>query len=125
MMKQGLRGALSSSSYWSRRVCQNLKSPNTRRGYMGVKHTLVLFQVSQEVNANGFSQLKKSGLDFVLLRPRLTMAKKAPVQYFGDDGKELGVFAGMGGVSRASVAACLVDAVEKITWDGTTPVITN
>ncbi|KFY18714.1 hypothetical protein V493_08395 [Pseudogymnoascus sp. VKM F-4281 (FW-2241)] len=70
--------------------------------------------------------LKKSGLDFVLLRPvRLTMGNKAPVRYLGDDGKELGLFAGMGGISRASVAACLVDAAEKSTWDGTTPVITN
>jgi putative NADH-flavin reductase len=70
--------------------------------------------------------LKNSGLDFVLLRAaRLTMGKKAPVQFLGDDGKGLGCFAGMGGISRASVAACLVDAVEKSTWDGRTPVITN
>jgi hypothetical protein len=53
------------------------------------------------------------------------MAKKAPVQFHGDDGKGLGVFAGMGGISRASVAACLVDAVEKSTWDRSTPVISN
>ncbi|GLI74666.1 hypothetical protein PoHVEF18_002912 [Penicillium ochrochloron] len=70
--------------------------------------------------------LKKSGLQFVLFRAaRLTMAKKAPVQFFGDDGKGLGVFAGLGGISRASVAACLVDAAEKSTWDRSTPVITN
>lgn len=70
--------------------------------------------------------LKKSGLEFVLFRAaRLTGAKKAPVQTFGDDGKGLGVFAGLGGISRASVAACLVDAVEKSTWDRSTPVITN
>ena len=70
--------------------------------------------------------LKKSGLKFVLLKPaRLTMAKKAPVQFLGDDGKGLGVFAGLGGISRASVAACLVDAVEKSTWDRSTPVISN
>jgi putative NADH-flavin reductase len=70
--------------------------------------------------------LKKSGLKFVLLRPaRLTMGKKAPVQFLGDDGKGMGVFAGLGGISRASVASCLVDAVEKSTWDGTTPVISN
>lgn len=70
--------------------------------------------------------LKKSDLKFVLLRPaRLTMGKKAPVQFLGDDGKGLGVFAGMGGISRANVAACLVDAVEKDTWDRSTPVITN
>ncbi|KAJ5556795.1 flavin reductase [Penicillium frequentans] len=42
--------------------------------------------------------LKKSDLKFVLLRPaRLTMAKKAPVQFLGDDGKGLGIFAGLGG----------------------------
>jgi putative NADH-flavin reductase len=70
--------------------------------------------------------LKKSGFQFVLFRAaRLTMAKKAPVQFFGDDGKGLGVFAGLGGISRASVAACLVDAAEKSTWDRSTPVITN
>jgi uncharacterized protein YbjT (DUF2867 family) len=70
--------------------------------------------------------LKKSGLKFAVLRPsRLTMAKKAPVQYLGEDGKGLGPFAGLGGISRASVAACLVDAVEKSTWDRSTPVITN
>ncbi|KIM94554.1 hypothetical protein OIDMADRAFT_149278 [Oidiodendron maius Zn] len=70
--------------------------------------------------------LKKSGLNFVLLRPsRLTTARKARVQFLGDDGKGLGVFAGMGGVSRASVAACLVEAVEKSTWDRSTPVISN
>jgi putative NADH-flavin reductase len=70
--------------------------------------------------------LKKSGLKFVLLRPaRLTMGKKAPVRFLGDDGKGLGMFAGIGGISRASVAVCLVDAVEKTTWDRTTPVISN
>jgi hypothetical protein len=70
--------------------------------------------------------LKKSDLKFVLLRPaRLTMGKKAPVKFLGDDGKGQGIFAGLGGISRASVAACLVDAVEKNTWDRSTPVISN
>ncbi|KFY45974.1 hypothetical protein V494_00674 [Pseudogymnoascus sp. VKM F-4513 (FW-928)] len=70
--------------------------------------------------------LKKSGLDFVILRPgRLTMSKKAPVKYLPDDGRGQGVFAGLGGISRASVAGCLVDAVEKNTWNGTTPVLSN
>jgi uncharacterized protein YbjT (DUF2867 family) len=74
--------------------------------------------------------VKKSGLEFVILRPaRLTMSKKAPVRYISDDGtdngKGLGVFAGLGGISRASVAGCLVDAVEKNTWNGRTPVIMN
>ena len=72
--------------------------------------------------------LKKSGLKFVLFRPaRLTASnRKAPVQFYGDDGKGLsGVFAGLGGISRASVAVCLVDAAEKNTWDRSTPVISN
>ena len=70
--------------------------------------------------------LKQSGLKFVLLRPaRLTMSKKAPVTFHGDEGKGLGAFAGLGGISRASVAGCMVDAVEKSTWDGRTPVISN
>ena len=70
--------------------------------------------------------MKKSGLNYVLLRPsRLTPGEKAPVQFYGNDGKGAGCFAGLGGVSRASVAACLVDAVEKNTWNRSTPVISN
>lgn len=70
--------------------------------------------------------VKKSGLDYVLLRPsRLTMGEKAPVRFFGDDGKGAGCFAGIGGISRASVAACLVDAAEKNDWNQRTPVISN
>lgn len=72
--------------------------------------------------------LKKSGLNFVIFRPaRLTMTNKAvPVQFYGDDGKGLsGVFAGLGGISRASVAVCLVDGAERSTWDQSTPVISN
>jgi putative NADH-flavin reductase len=96
-------------------------------------NVIMRWAISNTGLANAFADhnkadeiLKKSGLKFVLLRPaRLTMAKKAPVQYLGDDGKGLGVFAGIGGISRASVAGCLVDAVEKSTWDGRTPVITN
>ncbi|KAJ5218193.1 flavin reductase [Penicillium cinerascens] len=87
---------------------------NTSLGYSFADHTQV----------DGI--LKKSELNFVLLRPvRLTMGKKAPVRFLGDDGKGLGMFAGLGGISRASVAACLVDAVEKSTWDRSTPVISN
>ncbi|KFY04724.1 hypothetical protein O988_00567 [Pseudogymnoascus sp. VKM F-3808] len=74
--------------------------------------------------------LKKSGLDWTILRPcRLSNGKKAPVKYLSDDGtdngKSLGAFAGLGGISRASVAGCLLDAAEKDTWNGTTPVISN
>ena len=70
--------------------------------------------------------LKKSGVKFVILRPsRLTNGKKAPIRFHSDDGKGLGIFAGLGGNSRASVASTLVDAVEKSTWDGRTPVISE
>ena len=87
---------------------------NTRLGHPFADHNHV-----EEI-------LKKSGFQFVLLKPaRLTMNKKAPIQFLGDEGKGLGPFAGLGGISRASVAACLVDAVEKSTWDRTTPVISN
>lgn len=70
--------------------------------------------------------MKKSGLDFVFARAsRLTVAERAPVKFYGDEGAGMGPFAGMGGVSRSSVAAFLVDAVEKNTWDRTTPVVSN
>ncbi|CAL5869605.1 uncharacterized protein PFLUO_LOCUS3835 [Penicillium psychrofluorescens] len=96
-------------------------------------NVLMRFAISHTSLGHGFvdhnqvdEMLKKSGLDFVLFRPaRLGGAKKAPVHFFGDDGKGLGVFAGLGGISRASVAECVVDATEKSTWDRTTPVITN
>ena len=85
----------------------------------GLKHSFADHNHVEEI-------LKKSGLKYVLLKPaRLTMAKKAPAQFLGDDGKGLGVFAGLGGISRASVAACLVDTVEKSTWDRSTFVISN
>lgn len=70
--------------------------------------------------------VKKSDLDYVLLRPsRLTLGEKAPVRFYGNDGKGSGCLAGLGGISRATVAACLVDAVEKDTWNRSTPVISN
>ena len=72
--------------------------------------------------------LEKSGLNFVILRPaRLTMTnKKAPVRYYGEYGKDVGgIFAGLGGISRASVASCLVDAIERSTWDQSAQVISN
>jgi uncharacterized protein YbjT (DUF2867 family) len=87
--------------------------------YTGMKHPFADHNKVEGI-------LKKSGLEYVLLKPaRLTMAKKAPVLFHGDDGKGLGPFAGLGGISRASVAACLVDAVEKSTWAGRTFVISN
>ena len=64
-----------------------------------------------------------SGLDWVMVRPtRLTDGEKAPVQEFGDQGVGIGSFAG---ISRASVAAFLVDAAEGEKWTGKTPVIAN
>ena len=85
----------------------------------GLKHSFADHNHVEEI-------LKKSELNYVLLKPaRLTMARKAPVQFLGDAGKGLGVLAGLGGISRASVAACLVDAVEKSTWDRRTFVISN
>jgi putative NADH-flavin reductase len=95
-------------------VVMRLAIPTTGLAYSYADHNLV-----DEI-------MKKSGLDYVLLRPsRLTMGERAPVQFYGNDGKGAGCFAGLGGISRASVAACLVDAVEKNTWDRSTPVISN
>ncbi|KAE8555773.1 hypothetical protein EYB25_000471 [Talaromyces marneffei] len=94
---------------------------------------IMRWAISNTELANSFADhnhvdeiLKKSGMKFVLLRAaRLTLGRKAPVRFLGDNGKGLGLFAGMGGISRISVAGCLVDAVEKSTWDGRTPVITH
>ncbi|KAL8826909.1 MAG: hypothetical protein Q9191_003512 [Dirinaria sp. TL-2023a] len=66
-------------------------------------------------------EVKESGLDYVLVRPtRLTEGESKPVKTFGNTGKGVG-----SAVTRASVAAFLVDAVEKDTWDRSTPVISN
>lgn len=68
-------------------------------------------------------EMKETGLDFILARPaRLTAGAKAPVKFFGNDGNGIGWFTG---ISRASVSAFLVDAVEQSTWDRSTPVIAN
>lgn len=91
---------------------------------LAISHTSLGHLFTDHNHVDGI--LKQSGLNFVVLRPaRLTMSKKAPVQYLAHDGKGLGAFAGLGGISRASVAGCLVDAVEKSTWDQSTHVITN
>ena len=42
------------------------------------------------------------------------------MKQFGNEGKGVGWF-----VSRKSVAAFLLDAVEENRWDGQTPVISN
>jgi putative NADH-flavin reductase len=71
-------------------------------------------------------KLKSSNLDFVLPRPaRLTLGDKSPMVFYGDDGAGMGAFAGLGGISRASVAGFLIDAVESDEWNRSTPVISN
>ena len=65
----------------------------------------------------------KKDIEYVLVRPtRLTNGDKAPLRFYGDDGVGMGV---LSSISRVSVAGLLVDAVEKNTWDRTTPVISN
>lgn len=68
-------------------------------------------------------EMKMSGMDYVLVRPtRLTEGGAQPVKLHGNTGQTVGASAA---ISRKSVAAFLVDAVEKSTWDRTTPVISN
>ncbi|KAH8807159.1 putative flavin reductase [Xylogone sp. PMI_703] len=87
---------------------------HTKLGYTYADHNLV------------DKEMKESGLNFVLARPtRLTNGEKAPIKFFDNDGAGMGALAGIGGISRASVASFLVDAVENNTWDRSTPVISN
>lgn len=68
-------------------------------------------------------EMKASGLDFVLARPTMLAEGDAlPIKEFGDSGKGVGL---MSKITRKSVALFLVDAVEKETWNKTTPVLTN
>ena len=68
-------------------------------------------------------ETKESGLNFVMVRPAMLKdVPAAPVKDLGDDGK-LGSF--MPSCSKLSVAHFLLDAAEKDTWDGRTPVISN
>jgi len=65
----------------------------------------------------------RSNIDYILVRPtRLTDGMKAPIRFYGDNGVGMGA---LPGISRANVAGFLVDAVEKDTWDRTTPVTPN
>jgi len=65
----------------------------------------------------------RNDIDYVLVRPtRLTDGEKASLRFYGDNGVGMGAFTS---ISRASVAGFLVDAVEKSTWDRSTPVISN
>jgi uncharacterized protein YbjT (DUF2867 family) len=68
-------------------------------------------------------ETKKSGLNFVMVRPvMLKGEEKAEVKELGDQGKAAGF---MPSISRASVAKFLVDAADSRKWDGRTPVISN
>ncbi|OJD33677.1 nad-dependent epimerase dehydratase [Diplodia corticola] len=65
----------------------------------------------------------REGLKYVLVRPAMLVeGAEAPVRVFGDEG--VGA-PWVGRVTRASVAAFLVDACEGAEWDGRTPVIAN
>lgn len=67
--------------------------------------------------------VKESGMDFVLVRPaRLTDENARPVKEYGNQGKGVSL---MSAISRKSVAVFLMTAVEKGTWDGKSPVISN
>lgn len=67
--------------------------------------------------------VKKSKSDWTLVRPVvMTEKEKQNVKCLEDDGKGAGMSAS---ISRASVAAFLVDAAEGDKWVQTTPVISN
>jgi NAD(P)H-binding len=69
------------------------------------------------------AETKQSEMKWVLVRPAMLKGEVAsPVKVIGNTGKG-GSF--MPSISRASVAGFLVDAVEKSTWDSSTPVICN
>ncbi|KAM0429002.1 hypothetical protein ACHAPT_006806 [Fusarium lateritium] len=68
--------------------------------------------------------VRESGLPFVLARPcRLTEGPITNVRAWPDDGR--GAPGWSAAVSRASVAEWLVDAVERVDFDGKAPVLTN
>jgi hypothetical protein len=86
-----------------------------------IKYTnmAVQFQDHDLVDA----ETKESGLDWVMIRPAMLKGEEAlPVKVLSNTGKE-GSF--MPSISRASVAVFLVNAAEKSTWNGATPVICN
>jgi hypothetical protein len=69
------------------------------------------------------AETKESGLDWVMVRPAMLKGEEAlPVKILSNTGIE-GSF--MPSISIASVAGFLVDAAEKSTWVGKTPVICN
>ncbi|RDW95358.1 hypothetical protein BP5796_01121 [Coleophoma crateriformis] len=68
-------------------------------------------------------EVKESGVTFVMARPAmLNDGEKMPLKFWGNTGRGSGMIPS---VSRKSVAAFLLDALEKDTWDGTTPVVSN
>ncbi|KAF6820414.1 putative TrkA-N domain dehydrogenase [Colletotrichum musicola] len=63
------------------------------------------------------------GVNWVLVRPpMLTDGDALPVRVFPDDGRGA---SWMPRITRASLAAFMVDAVERPDWDGQGPVVTN
>ena len=68
-------------------------------------------------------ETKRSGLDYVLVRPNMLGEGEAkPIREWGDQGKGMPMLAK---ITRGSVAKFLIDAAEKDQWNGRTPVITN
>lgn len=68
-------------------------------------------------------ELKKSGVDFVLVRPcMLKDDAAAHIKFHGERGEGSGF---MPSISPKSVAAFVLDAAESDTWDMTTPVISD
>jgi hypothetical protein len=69
------------------------------------------------------SKVKKSGMDFVLVRPvMLAEGEAKPIKDHGDLGEGVGM---MANITRKSVAGFLVDAAEMGKWDKRTPVLSN
>lgn len=69
------------------------------------------------------AEIRKSGVDFVLVRPAmLTEGPEAEVKVHGDDGKGSGF---LPKISRESVAGFLMKAVQGSEFIGRSPVISN
>jgi nucleoside-diphosphate-sugar epimerase len=68
-------------------------------------------------------RVKRSGLNFVLVRAAMLKGEEnVPIKDLGDEGQEAG---SLPSISRVSVAGFLLDAAEKGSWDGRTPVVAN
>jgi putative NADH-flavin reductase len=101
-------------------VAESLDSLNClMKGVIKYSNMSVQFKDHDRVDA----ETKESGLNFVMVRPAMLKdTETLPIKDLEDDGK-LGSF--MPSCSRKSVAKFLVDAAERDTWDGRTPVICN